>query len=121
MTITQMVISPHYGVLIFVHLQMSHSFIHSMVHPLVGWFIPFHYPSIYWMVRSFIPSSIHPSIHPFIHCCSCCCGADGGALFFWRSSSFKSLWQKFVSSSKIVFFVCVGDYHLFRLLVKCCV
>ncbi len=95
----------------FIHL-LDGSFV-SILHPFIGWFVP-----------SFLRSFIYPSIHPFIRCCSCCRG--GGASFFCRSSSFKSLRQiRLVFQNRVLCVcvcVCVGVwFHVFRLLVKCCV
>jgi len=81
---------------------------------------PFHYPSIYWMVRSFIPSTIHPSIHSFIFVLVV-------VVVVVRCSSGEALRSNLCGKNlsrlpKSCFScVCVGEYHVFLLLEKCCV
>ncbi len=86
----------------FIHL-LDGSFV-SIIHPFIGWFVPS-------FLHSFIPSSIHPSIHSFVVVLVVV------VVVVVRRSSGEALRSnlcgKFVSSSKIVFLLCIWGISSF--------
>jgi hypothetical protein len=102
------------------------SFVHSFIHSFNGsstcWMVHSFALSIHLLDGSFLHPSIHPSIHSLLFLLS---------WWWWCVVLLAKLFVQ-ISAAKIrlVFrnrvFVCVcvcvcGDYHLYRLLVKCCV